>query len=206
MSDTVRLSAELGVAAGQALGDLVHLDLAASAALKLPGLRASVDGIGVATTLGLEIDGDGHLGLVTHLVAIEPKGMAAELTLPIVSGGGYLGRTEDEFRGALTAGMGLVRATAFAILGTREFSLLVLLAAEFTPPLQLSFGFTLIGIGGIVGIHRRADTDALRDAAASGRLSGLLFPATRSPRRRACSGRSAPASRTRTGPSSSGRW
>jgi hypothetical protein len=47
---------------------------------------------------------------------------------------------------------------------------------EFTPPIQLSFGFTLVGVGGLAGINRRPDTEALRAAAHSGDLSNLLFP------------------------------
>lgn len=176
MSDAVQLRRDLSVSATENLEELVHLNLAASAALNLPGFKASVEGIGVALVIGVTIGPDGVPRLVPKAEGMEPRGMAAELTLPIVSGGGYLGRTNEEFRGAFAANMGLIQASAFAVLGTREFSLLVLLAAEFTPPLQLSFGFTLLGVGGLVGINRRADTDALRDAAMSGRLSQLLFP------------------------------
>jgi hypothetical protein len=40
----------------------------------------------------------------------------------------------------------------------------------------LSFGFTLVGVGGLVGVNRRPDTEALQAAAQSGDLSNLLFP------------------------------
>ncbi len=56
-------------------------------------------------------------------------------------------------------------------------NVVVLLAAHFTPPIQLSSGFTLLDVGGIVGINRRPDDDRLRALSRSGGLSGLLFPA-----------------------------
>ena len=96
------------------------------------------------------------------------------------SGGGYLKHLDpDEWRGAVSARLGPVSVNGLLILtrGEGGFSLLVLLAAEFTPPIQLSFGFTLVGVGGMVGINRRPDIEALRAAASSGDLSTAAVPA-----------------------------
>ncbi len=43
------------------------------------------------------------------------------------------------------------------------YSLAAVISAEFSP-FQLGLGFTLDGVGGLIGIHRRIDTDALRAA------------------------------------------
>ena len=36
------------------------------------------------------------------------------------------------------------------------------MSIEFLPPIDLTFGFTLNAVGGVVGIEHRLDTDALR--------------------------------------------
>jgi len=51
----------------------------------------------------------------------------------------------------------------------------VSLAARFTG-IPLGFGFTLNGAGGLVGIDRGVDEDALGEAARSGALDAVLFP------------------------------
>ena len=50
-------------------------------------------------------------------------------------------------------------------------SFLAILGITFLPPVQLSFGFSLDRVGGIVGVHRRADTDALRTRSGPGSLA-----------------------------------
>jgi hypothetical protein len=47
--------------------------------------------------------------------------------------------------------------------------------AEF-PPIELGLGFTLDGVGGLLGVHRMASVDALRAALTAHTLSNLLFP------------------------------
>ena len=45
------------------------------------------------------------------------------------------------------------------------------------PSIQLGFGFTLTGVGGVAGINRTIDPDALGSAVRSGSLDTILFPA-----------------------------
>ena len=56
-------------------------------------------------------------------------------------------------------------------------------ARTFLPPIQLSFGFSLDRVGGIVGVNRRADTDALRAAVRTGTAGDVLFAVARRRRR-----------------------
>jgi hypothetical protein len=158
-------------------GGSVSLDLFVSAGLELPGLKLAVEKITLSTGLSLALDAQGHLRLVAApLTVAGPEGASAELDLPAFSGGGYLHHQGDEWSGALEASIGPISVSGFGVLTTDEFSLLLLLAAEFNPAIQLSFGFTLIGVGGLVGINRRPDTDAIQAAVRSGDLSKLLFP------------------------------
>jgi hypothetical protein len=177
MADAFRASTELAVGARPTLEELVRLDVVASAALDLPGIKLSVDGVGVGAVLRIDLARNGSLGILDVVPAFrQPTGAGAELDLPGFSGSGFLEKRGGELRGVVAADLNLIRVSGFGILGIDEFSLLVLLAAEFRPGIQLSFGFTLVGVGGIVGINRGVDVDALGAAVSSGDLGRLLFP------------------------------
>lgn len=177
MSDSFRVATEIDVSRGTDPATLISFDFVASASFQLPGLSASMEHFGAGFEFRLNLAGDSSLGYL-HLATVPklPTGMAAELNLGPVTGGGYLSKTDAELRGAFSANLGLINVTALGVLGLSEFSMLVLMAAEFEPPIQLSFGFTLVAVGGLVGINRRADEDALTAATASGDLSRLMFP------------------------------
>ena len=59
--------------------------------------------------------------------------------------------------------------------GSPGFSLLILITAEFTP-IQLSFGFTLNGVGGLFGLNRTIFVDALADGIRTNAIKSILFP------------------------------
>ena len=88
---------------------------------------------------------------------------------------------EDEYRGALALSLGDIGFSAFAILNTKlpggqdGFSFVASIFGEFTLP--LGYGFFLTGVGGIIGINRTIDTQAMRDVLYDGRFDNLLFPA-----------------------------
>ena len=48
-------------------------------------------------------------------------------------------------------------------MASQGYSLLVFITAEDFQPIPLGMGFTLLGIGGMVAIHRTFDEDVLRD-------------------------------------------
>jgi hypothetical protein len=74
---------------------------------------------------------------------------------------------------------------AFALLttllpnGETGFSLLIIISAEFTP-IQLGFGFKLMGVGGLLGLNRTVKTDVLRTACATTRSAAFFFLPTSS--------------------------
>ena len=55
------------------------------------------------------------------------------------------------------------------------YSLLLLITAEFAP-IQLGFGFTLNGVGGIIALNRTMDLQVLRDGVKTNSLDNILFP------------------------------
>ncbi|WP_412544410.1 DUF6603 domain-containing protein [Longispora sp. K20-0274] len=114
--------------------------------------------------------------------------IAASLSSPFgggkgLPGGGAIVRLpDDSYGGTLQLPLGPVQVSAAAVLGVRDGqpSFLAVMGAAFTPPIQLSFGFSLDRVGGIVGVHRRSDSDALGAAVRTGTAGDALF-ATRPP-------------------------
>jgi hypothetical protein len=111
--------------------------------------------------------------------------MAATVNLGGVVGAGSLAILDDghRYEGFLTLSIqDKVAIQAFGILtdhlpdGTKATSMVLLLMATFSP-IQLGLGFTLNGLGGVVGVNRATDTDYLRGLVRGGHLDQLLFPA-----------------------------
>ena len=96
-----------------------------------------------------------------------------------MTGGGAL--VFDPGRGLYAGEMQLqfeqiaVRAVGLLTTGRSGYSLLVLVSAEF-PPVQLGFGFMLVGVGGLLGIHRTVAVEALRAGLKAGALGAVLSP------------------------------
>ena len=114
----------------------------------------------------------------TILGILPPSGGALSLDAGIVSGAGSLMRAGNAVVGSVGVHVGPAQAVAFARLEDEagEPSLVVVLGAHFLPPIQLSFGFALSAVGGVVGVNRRIDTDALRARLADGSALDALFP------------------------------
>jgi len=108
--------------------------------------------------------------------------IAAALSSPLgggLPGGGSIVRlpTDDGYGGTLELPLGPVQVSAAAVLAMLDGqpSFLAILGVTFLPPIELSFGFSLDRVGGIVGINRRADSDALRTAIRTGVAGDVLF-------------------------------
>jgi len=116
----------------------------------------------------------------------EPDRVAASLASPFgggdggVPGGGSLIRLPQNagFGGTLNLPLGPAQVDASAILehaADGAVTFLAVMGVEFTPPIQLSFGFSLDRVGGIVGVNRTIDTQALADAVRTGKAGDALF-------------------------------
>jgi Family of unknown function (DUF6603) len=114
--------------------------------------------------------------------------IAARLSSPFgggLPGGGSIVRLPGDggYGGTLELPLGPAQVSAAAVLAMIDGrpSFLAILGVTFLPPIQLSFGFSLDRVGGIVGIDRRADTDALRAAVRTGIAGDVLFAAAPPP-------------------------
>jgi hypothetical protein len=148
--------------------------------LAIGPFHAHAEGIGIKATI-VE-DSDGVLG--NHDLSFgfkPPEAYALSLETGPITGGGFIGIYEHEYRGTLALRLENIGFSAFALLNTRlpngerGFSLAASMFGDYTLP--LGYGFLLTGIGGIIGVNRTVDTAAMREALFDGRLDNLLFPA-----------------------------
>ena len=165
---------------------------------KLGPLAAVVEDIGVKATFVVKGDRSGNLGPLDVAFGFKPpNGVGLSIDAGVVKGGGYLYFDFDagEYAGALELTIAdFLSLKAIGLITTRMpdgsqgFSLLIIITAEFGPGLQLGFGFTLIGVGGLLGLNRtmRAARRSPR-ACARARSTGSCSRPTSSPTRRASS-------------------
>jgi len=171
----------LGIGSDSAL----HIGLAAQVTAHLGPIVATLDRIGADAAISFPPNGSGRLGMADfHLDFVPPKGVGLALDAGVIKGGGFLSvdTAKGEYVGALELTFqDLIALKAIGIINTKlpdgspEFALLILVTAEFVP-IQLGFGFTLVGVGGLLGLNRRLDTEALCVGVRTGALNSVLFP------------------------------
>lgn len=167
---------------GTLAGDALEVEASVTGGAGLGPFDATVDRIGLATTIAAH---DGNLGpLDVQLGFKPPNGLGLSVDATVVKGGGYLffDPAAGEYAGVLELSLkDIVQIKAIALLETRlpggqsGFSLLFVLTAEF-PPIQLGFGFTLLGVGGLAGVNRTTAVDVIRAGLRNHALDSVLFP------------------------------
>ncbi|MEM7572031.1 MAG: DUF6603 domain-containing protein [Bacteroidota bacterium] len=164
------------------------LDLETSLGLgaNLGPLKAVVERMG-AKTVTKFIDGaDAEYGNIDSGLKFKPPtGVGLSLDAGVIKGGGYLYIDADrgEYAGALELTFSeWIALKAIGLISTRlpdgskGFSLLIIVTVEFGSGIQLGFGFTLIGVGGLLGLNRRTDIDALSASIRTGAIESVMFP------------------------------
>ncbi|HEX8117690.1 MAG TPA: DUF6603 domain-containing protein, partial [Pyrinomonadaceae bacterium] len=149
-------------------------------------MQAVVEQIGVGATVSLPADRKGNAGPVDFkLKFLPPKGVGLSLDLSVLKGGGYLfiDAERGEYAGALELTlMGFVAVKAIGLITTKTpdgkpgFSLLLVITAEFGSGIQLGFGFTLLAVGGIVGLNRTMNLQALMEGVRTNAVESVMFP------------------------------
>ena len=109
-----------------------------------------------------------------------PSGAGLAIDAGIVKGGGFLLFDPDrgEYGGILDIKIATIGVKAIGLLSTKNpggWSLLLIITAQL-PPIQLGFGFTLTGIGGLLGVQHTVNIDALSQGLTTGSLDSFLFP------------------------------
>ncbi|HZD37584.1 MAG TPA: DUF6603 domain-containing protein [Actinomycetes bacterium] len=177
----VKLSAiHLGIAPDSS-GLVIEASAAVSA--RLGPFAIAVERMGFRALLSFP-DSGGNLRFADLQFAFKPpSGLGLSLDASVVSGGGFLFLDPDQgqYAGVLELTVGPVSVKAIGILttklpgGAQGWALLLLVFGEF-PAVQLGFGFTLTGVGGIIGLQHGVSLEALQSGLRTGVLDSVLFP------------------------------
>ncbi len=167
---------QMGIKSG---GDNIICHFASSILVTLGPLKALVNNIGIIFP--------GKTAESFSFIPIgfkPPSGIGITVDAGGIKGGGILDFNPDkeEYFGALELEFkDLFSLKAFGIINTRmpdgskNFSLLIIITAEFTP-IQLGFGFTLNGVGGLLGVNRTTRVEVLKEGVKTNTLKSILFP------------------------------
>lgn len=160
---------------GIEIPDSTPLGLALTGTVRgnLGPIAAVIQGAGVALVFDPSKIGSGN---PIALTLQPPSGAGLTVDAGVIHGGGFVMHTGSEYGGALDLSLGPIEIKAIGLVGTDPFSLVLVLSVEFIPPIQLSFGFTLNTVGGILALERTISTDALRSGIHDHTADTVLFP------------------------------
>jgi hypothetical protein len=175
-------------------GSELRLVATTSFSFKLGPVQVAVEQIGITFDIGSSSDPvtDDVLILLGPLLYFgdlgfrPPSGAGILVDCGPVTGGGFLffDRDNEQYAGVVQLeicewlslkAVGLI--TTRLPDGSKGFSMLVIVSVEFDPGINLwPPGLTLNGAGGLIGIHRTLDADALRAGLRNHALDAVLFP------------------------------
>jgi hypothetical protein len=163
----------------------IRIAVAVSVGALIGPVAASVERIGLQSHLSFPQNG-GNLGpaQLDTPSFLFPTGAGLLVDASGIVGGGFLSFDRDEGRydGILQLRFEDIGLTAIGLIstklpdGSKGFALLIIIGVTFSPAIQLSFGFVLSAVGGLLAINRRMDVEVLRSGLRNGTLDSVLFP------------------------------
>jgi len=177
----------VGLALAGAAGDAVSLDFTLTFVATIGLVEVTITEAGVRALVQPVGDADppGNLGNVDLQFGFKPpSGIGVQLDAPIMTGGGYLAHDpqQAQYAGAQDLLLQGTAVKAFGLIQTQlpgglpGYSFIAVISAEFLPAIELPFGFSLDGVGGLIGINRSISQSAIETAVWAHHLDGLLFP------------------------------
>jgi len=161
------------------------LNIGTSIKAELGPFKAVIKNIGLANKLVFPETTGSSFSLPDLKIGFKPpSGIGLSIDADVVKGGGYIELNPDkgEYFGVLELTVKeTISLKAIGLLntimpdGSKGFSLYLLVTAEFSP-IQLGFGFTLNGVGGLVGVNRTMNLQALRTGVKTGAVDSIMFP------------------------------
>ena len=143
----------------------------------------------VAENLGISLRFDsapGNLGPFDLSLGFKPpNGVGLSVDAGVVSGGGFLyfDFDKEEYAGVFELSIAeIVTVKAIGLIttkmpdGSKGFSLLIIITAEFGTGIQLGFGFTLLGVGGLLGLNRSMLLEPIASGIRTGAINSIVFP------------------------------
>ena len=164
----------------------IPIGIGANISVELGPFVAVVEEMGLKADFTFPDDKKGNLGVLDMDIDFKPpNGIGLSLDAEVIKGGGFLrfyfdkGRYEGVVQLSIKK---VVNVIAIGLISTKgpndeegQFSMILLITAEFTP-IQLGFAFTLNGVGGLIGVHRTMELNALRNGVRANTLDNILFP------------------------------
>ena len=164
----------------------IPISAGATVNANLGPLCVAVENMGLAVTFAFTNDNSGNLGpLDVDFGFKPPNGVGLSINAAVVKGGGYLylDFDKEEYAGILELDLnGIVSIKAIGLIttkmpdGSKGFSLLLILTAEFGSPIQLGLGFTLSGVGGLLGLNRTMRLEVIATGIRDGGINSIMFP------------------------------
>ena len=162
----------------------IPIEISAALGLTLGPIQVAVDRVGIKGLVTFP-NHDGNLGPANLAVNFKPpNGLGIAIDAGVVAGGGYILFNPDkgQYAGILDVALAeIIQVKIIGVLdtilpdGSTGFSFLLIITFDF-PPIQLGFGFTLNGVGGLGGVNRTMNTDALHAGFRAHTLNNVLFP------------------------------
>lgn len=162
----------------------IPMFLTADLNVNMSCIEFTAQDIGLKAELKFPGHNNGNIGPIDFSLGFKPPtGVGLAIDAPPVKGGGFLNYDEatSTYTGGLELKFSKISFAAIGIISTKlpggesGYSLLIIISVEFTP-LQLGMGFTLNGIGGLMGLHRTSNPDFLRSGIRYNTLEHILFP------------------------------
>jgi hypothetical protein len=159
----------------------IHTEVSLDGGGTVGPISASIARIGAALDLTFA---SGNLGPVDLSLSFKfPSGLGIGIDAGPISGGGfiYFDPPNGRYAGILALSVYSIQVKAICLIDTKlpngqsGFSFLVIISVEFSP-IQLGYGFTLNGVGGLCGINRDFVTDAIQAGLRNHSIDHLLFP------------------------------
>ena len=163
----------------------LNVEFSADLAAQLGPLNASVQRLGALADISFPKSG-GNAGPLQIDVSFKgPTGVGLSIDAAVVSGGGFLSidTARGQYAGILQLTIAdFLNVTAIGLIetklpdGSNGFSLLIIITADFGEGIQLGFGFTLLAVGGLIGLNRGMLFQPLMDGVRTNAISSVLFP------------------------------
>jgi hypothetical protein len=167
-------------------GSTFPIGLTTDISASLGPLEADVQQIGAAATISFPAGGHGNLGPAQlGFEFVPPNGVGLSVDAGVIEGGGflYIDTAHGEYAGAMQLvfadflglqAIGLI--TTKMPDGSSGFSLLIIITVDFGAGIQLGFGFTLLAVGGLLGLNRSMLFQPLMDGIRTDAIESIMFP------------------------------
>lgn|GEM_PF-984639 len=165
-------------------GEII-LTVATTAICEMGPVVLTIENVGLSSNLSFPASG-ANLGIVQQALGFKlPGGVGISLSSEQVKGGGFL--SLDTAKGIYKGGVHLEIIEKFGVTGvgiittknpdgTPGYSMFAMLSVTFRPGIPLGFGFTLSGLGAMLGINRDMNAKAIMEGVQKGTLRNVLFP------------------------------